>query len=103
MGYAKLFVELSVAKPPPKIIDIQLEDGEKIQLQVEYEWIPPHSHKCSSFGHLTCQCPVKEKWVPKEAHVAEAGIDSDGDTIDEEMETCDTHKTSGQNRDDASY
>jgi len=40
--------------------------------------------------------------VPKKTPVAEAILDYDGDTIDEEieMETCDTHKTNGKNRKD---
>ena len=63
----------------------------------------PYCQKCASFGHLTSQCPAKEKWVSTETPVVEAVMDSDGDTIDEEIEmkTCDTHKNSGMNREDA--
>ena len=47
-------------------------------------------------------CHAKEKWVLKETYVVESVMDSGGDTIVEkiEMETCDTHKTSGKNRED---
>src|SRR3954466_660782 len=39
--YARVFVEIPAATPPPSSIEIIIE-GKKICLSIEYEWIPPH-------------------------------------------------------------
>src|SRR5436190_22347069 len=38
--YARAFVEISAATPPPASINIFIE-GKEITLPIEYEWIPP--------------------------------------------------------------
>jgi len=66
LAYAICFIEVSAAKPLPKKISLQIEGGNIFDIEVEYEWIPPVCTKCTSFGHITCQCPTKATWVPIE-------------------------------------
>jgi len=70
--YARVFVEISATKPLVKFVDLQFEEGDSVQVEVEYERVPPLCHKCSSFGHVQSQCPTKEVWLPKEATVGKA-------------------------------
>jgi len=41
-------------------------------LDVEYEWLPPLSHKCSFFGHVDTHCPMKPVWVAKKSSSTDA-------------------------------
>jgi len=93
LSYARIFVEFSASKPPPKFIYPQLEEDKEQDSPIA---------RSVSFGHLTCQSPAKEKWVPKNTTVAELIMDSNGGINDKkiEIETSDTHKTSGKNRED---
>jgi len=64
---------------------LQLEDGELAQLDVEYEWLPPLRHKCSSFDHVDAHCPTKADWVAKESYAAD---------MEKNLEEDQTHDTS---------
>ena len=66
LSYARCFVEVSVAKMLPSSISLKVEDGEELEVEVEYEWVPPSCSVCTSFGHSIEQCPTKQKWQLKE-------------------------------------
>ena len=53
-------------------VKLEIEGGEIVEILVEYEWLPPNCHKCSSFGHLDHHCPTVEKWLPKESNADES-------------------------------
>ena len=42
--------DISSLKELPEMVSPELENGEKVTIPVEYEWIPPLCKKCSSFG-----------------------------------------------------
>ncbi|XP_020266255.1 uncharacterized protein LOC109841719 [Asparagus officinalis] len=67
LAYARCFVEISSRAKLPNSIRMDLGNGEWLETDVEYEWIPPKCNKCQNFGHMEYQCPVVivEKWIPK--------------------------------------
>jgi len=44
---------------------IETEEGEVMDTEIAFEWIPPSCKKCRCFGHLEKQCPTTEVWLPK--------------------------------------
>jgi len=50
-------------------IFLEVDGGEKVNIDVEYEWIPPTCKKCLCFGHMEPHCPTKETWVPKDKSI----------------------------------
>ena len=65
LAYARSFIEISAAKSLPKTVSIELEEGERVFIDVEYEWAPPICAKCKTFGHIDSQCPSIKVWRPK--------------------------------------
>jgi hypothetical protein len=67
LGYDRVLVEVEVSSDYPKEIFIRRKDGEVINIEVEYPWIPPKCSLCAGFGHAAYACHKKEKkvWVPK--------------------------------------
>jgi len=65
LAFARCFVESSAKKPLPKSLCMEVEGGEKVNIEVEHEWVPPTCKQCPCFGHVESQCPTKETWVPK--------------------------------------
>ena len=41
LSYARCLVEISAARQLPTQITLELEEGERELIPVEYEWIPP--------------------------------------------------------------
>jgi len=56
ISYAQCFIEITTNRKPPTTISFQIEDGELVDITLEYEWLPP-CRKCSSFGPIYSQCP----------------------------------------------
>jgi len=76
-------IEVFANKAPPKTVKLQIEDGEVIEVEVEYEKLPPCCSKCFSFGHIENQCHTKSTWIPKERPA-----DSQGAPHDTVHNTC---------------
>jgi len=66
--FARCFIEIEDSKPLPKIISIEMEEGDTLELQVEFEWVSPVCKRCSTFGHQAIQCPTTHTWLPKDKH-----------------------------------
>lgn len=62
---------------------MHLEEVGSLQVDVEYEWVPPLCHKCHSFGYVQSQFPTKEAWLPKAAAPFETEKTQNHDTISE--------------------
>ncbi|XP_010541758.1 PREDICTED: uncharacterized protein LOC104815137 [Tarenaya hassleriana] len=56
-NFAKIYVEVSLAKPPPKSIAITLPGEEERFISVAYEWLPPSCDHCLEVGHNVKHCP----------------------------------------------
>ncbi|XP_020272316.1 uncharacterized protein LOC109847499 [Asparagus officinalis] len=71
LAYARCFVEISSKSKLPNSVRLDLGNGEWLETNVEYEWIPPKCNKCLIFGHVNYQCLVVlvEKWIPKESSI----------------------------------
>jgi hypothetical protein len=50
-----------------------LEDGDKVDIEIEYPWLPPKCTVCNAFGHATYVCAKQgqQKWIPKKPVGAE--------------------------------
>jgi len=48
---------------------LEVEGGDKIQIAIEYEWVPPTCTKCSCFGHVESQCPTVAVWKLREKEI----------------------------------
>ena len=62
--------------PLPHRVCLEDEDGEREELEIEYEGLPPRCHTCVCFGHWTDQCPSIKVWKPIVKRVREEGIES---------------------------
>lgn len=87
MAYARCFVEISAKDTLPKAVKLDLGDGEWVETQVQYEWLPPRCTKCITFEHVESQCPMitVEKRIPKQRIFVAEGNSDEVDPI---------HKTS---------
>ena len=66
LSYARCFIEIDALKKLPKTVTLEIEEGETIDVPVEFEWIPPICRKCCSFGHQENQCRAIQTWLPKD-------------------------------------
>ncbi|XP_074314812.1 uncharacterized protein LOC141650979 [Silene latifolia] len=75
LGYARVMVELMVDQQLPAKISFKDENGEVVQVEIEYEWKPVKCTVCQGMGHEKEQCrkgeqkkmsqqPVKKVWRP---------------------------------------
>ncbi len=63
-------IEIDITLECPKEIDICRENGDIINIVVEYSWLPPKCSICGGFGHAAYACVKKDKkkkkvWIPK--------------------------------------
>ena len=65
-SYTRCLIETSVTNNLPKIVQLQLEEGEEVAVGVGYEWIPPKCPTCFTFGHVPNHCPAKPVWKQEE-------------------------------------
>lgn len=70
LGFARVLVEIDITSECPKEIVIGRENGDTINVGVEYPWLPPKCSVCGGFGHAAYACAKKgEKeakvWIPK--------------------------------------
>ncbi|KAL9233025.1 hypothetical protein vseg_008068 [Gypsophila vaccaria] len=56
LGYARVMVEVTVDGRFPDIVAFNDENGELVQIKVEYEWKPITCGKCNQLGHHTDLC-----------------------------------------------
>ena len=63
IAYARRFIQIYANKPLPNAVCLETEG--KVNIEVEYDWIPPTCKKCKYFGHVDIHCPTKMSWVPK--------------------------------------
>ncbi|KAK4383827.1 hypothetical protein Sango_3115800 [Sesamum angolense] len=67
LDFARVCVMLDISSTLRKhlIIMMPKEDGNevpcKVEVEVEYEWVPPKCKNCMSFGHATAACPESKK------------------------------------------
>ena len=65
LAYARGFIEIFVTKTLPKTVLLEMDGGEKVSIEVVFEWLPPTCTKCKCFGHVESQCSAIEVWRPK--------------------------------------
>ena len=65
LAFARCFIEIFATKPLPKTVSLEMDGGEKVSIEVEFEWLPPTCTKCKCFGHDESQCPAIEVWRQK--------------------------------------
>lgn len=64
LSHVKVAVDLS--KPLPSVVEFSRENGEVVEVQVAYPWIPPTCSHCKELGHIARNClllPPPEKSV----------------------------------------
>jgi hypothetical protein len=81
LGFARVLVEIDITSECPKEIVIGRENGDTINVGVEYPWLPPKCSVCGGFGHAAYACAKKgEKeakvWIPKVQKVASVRTNS---------------------------
>ena len=57
ISYAQVFIEIKADKDLPTL---HLEQGQEMDVDITYEWIPPICKTCKSFGHDDNLCPTKD-------------------------------------------
>jgi len=65
ISYARCFVEIDASKTLPSLVTLELEDGDGIEVQIQFERVPPICNKCKTFVHQDNQFPTVKAWVPK--------------------------------------
>jgi len=94
LSFARCFIEISAKSTLPGTIKLNLGPDEWVDVQVQYEWVPPTCSKCCNFGHVQSQCPTVfvEKWVPKNAsNVNNEKVSHVSDTSNNTNASSDTH------------
>ena len=66
LAYARCFIEISAKTSSQRSVSLEIEGGEKVSIDVKYEWLPPTYEKYHTFGQRETQCPIKETWLPKD-------------------------------------
>ncbi|XP_074318485.1 uncharacterized protein LOC141655295 [Silene latifolia] len=56
LGFARTMVELKVGQAFPSAVKFRDENGQIVQLKVEYEWKPVLCEKCKGLGHESKNC-----------------------------------------------
>jgi len=69
LGFAWVLIEIDITSECPKEIDICRENGDTINIVVEYPWLLPKCSICGGFGHAAYACVKKDKKEKK-------GVDS---------------------------
>ena len=46
LAYARCFIEIFVTKTLPKTVLLEMDGGEKVSIEVVFEWLPPTCTKC---------------------------------------------------------
>jgi hypothetical protein len=69
LGFAWVLIEIDITLECPKEIDICRENGDTINIVVEYPWLLPKCSICGGFGHAAYACVKKDKKEKK-------GVDS---------------------------
>jgi hypothetical protein len=69
LGFAWVLIEIDITSKCPKEIVICRENGDTINIVVEYSRLPPKCYLCGGFGHATYACAKKDKKEKK-------GVDS---------------------------
>ncbi|KAJ8615420.1 hypothetical protein MRB53_034792 [Persea americana] len=59
LSYARVLVNLDVAKSYPRFLSVELESDATLEVEVLYENIP--YSECLSTGHLSTNCPYRVK------------------------------------------
>ncbi|KAL9246084.1 hypothetical protein vseg_019663 [Gypsophila vaccaria] len=68
IGFARVMVELKIDQKLPGTVAFKDEQGQLINVEVEYEWKPVTCANCQGMGHTTEQCrKIKPKSVQKPA------------------------------------
>ena len=71
LAFAKVCVELEASMEVIRSIEVEVRNGKKIHVTVEYPWMPLKCSHCGIFGHGDKTCypkmePISGKvWVPK--------------------------------------
>ena len=65
ISYARIFVEINVNSEFKKSVKLQVEEGDMVEIAIEYEWMPPVCKQCNSFGHVESLRPTKRVWRKK--------------------------------------
>lgn len=49
-------VEVDLTKPLPSVVEFQRQNGEVVEVQVDYPWLPPTCSHCKELGHVMRNC-----------------------------------------------
>ncbi|RID40645.1 hypothetical protein BRARA_J00677, partial [Brassica rapa] len=49
-------VEVDLTKPLPSVVEFQRQNGEVVEVQVDYPWLPPTCSHCKELGHVIRNC-----------------------------------------------
>ena len=56
LDVARALVEVDLQKPLPRKICFKDRDGSRVEVAVNYPWLPPRCDLCSKWGHLAKEC-----------------------------------------------
>ncbi|XP_056854546.1 uncharacterized protein LOC108837510 [Raphanus sativus] len=54
LSHVKVAVDLT--KPLPNVVEFMRENGEVVEVQVSYPWVPPTCSHCKELGHVSRNC-----------------------------------------------
>lgn len=49
-------VEVKLSEPLPRVVEFVRQNGEIVEIQVDYPWVPPTCAHCKELGHISRNC-----------------------------------------------
>lgn len=59
LAFAHICVEVEVNGELPDVLEVMVEEGASIFVNVEYSWVPTYCHECKCWGHRNMNCRSK--------------------------------------------
>jgi len=50
ISYARVFVEMRATKELQNKVKLLIDEGEEMEIEVEYEWLPPFANSAQPLG-----------------------------------------------------
>ena len=54
--FARICIEVSPESVLPETVELEVEGGDKVEILVEYNWVPKVCTQCKEFGHTISKC-----------------------------------------------
>lgn len=74
LSFAKICVEVDCSSPLPSSFDLKYDNGDMVEIRVQYPWKPMMCSDCMMFGHVVSNCPKKVPSTGPEAVKAHVNL-----------------------------